>query len=238
MTRARVRARARTQIDTRTDDLWKAPRLWPDRTCYILGGGVSLNKIDFSRLYGQRVIAVNHAYKLGPWDAMFFNDRHFFTVESRSGLLDFPGLIVTTNRHHSGRPRVLVMKRKNIGGGGGIITNPHTLVWNLSSGACAINLAVHFGVRRIILFGFDMRRVSIKENDIGLAPDAAREGWRCNWHEPHPTTDAKKNPYPRFLVPFKGIARDLKKIGVDCINATPGSLIKVFPIVKPEEVYP
>lgn len=202
--------------------------MWPGRTVYILGGGPSLNAVDVERLRGERVIACNHAYQKADWiDMMLFADYRFY-FDYKESMAKFSGLRVTTNERHHDKPGMLVVRRRNSWKGrvGGIVRDPSFVIWNKSTGACAINFAVHLGASRIVLFGFDMRRVEVAPGDE-----------RCNWHETGPTA-GNKNPYKRFLTVFPMIARDLKEFGIECINATPKSAIKEFKIVKPEEVYP
>lgn len=200
-------------------EFWTVPEIWPGGICYILGGGPSLANVPLKRLHDLRVIAVNNAYTLGDWiDVMFYGDCRWFRWHSKA-LLDFPGLKVTACDSHKDKPGIRAVKR--LTSPQGITRAKNRLAWNKSSGACAINLAVHFGVKKIVLFGFDMRRV----------------GDRNNWHKDH-KDGPNKNPYERFLAPFPAIARDLEKLGVECINATPGSALDVFPIMEPEEVLP
>lgn len=203
----------------RRKEFWTVPEIWPGGTCYILGGGPSLAKVPMERLHDLRVIAVNNAYQLGDWiDVMFYGDCRWFNWHGKA-LLNFPGLKVTACDSHKDKPGIMAVKRQN--SPLGITSQKNKLSWNLSSGACAINLAVHFGVKKIVLFGFDMRMVDDKNN----------------WHEDH-KDGPKKNPYERFLRPFPSIAKDLERFGIECINATPGSALDVFPIVEPEDVLP
>lgn len=196
------------------DGFWTAPRLWPGGDCFILGGGPSLSGVDLSVLKGRRVISVNNAYQLGDWDVLYWGDCRWL-LWHRDEVLSWPGLRVTTCLHQKNLPWVRVLRwvrREN-----GITTDPGELRWNLSSGACAINLAVHFGVKRIVLLGYDMRVVDGKNN----------------WHEGHSRdVGPKVNRYSRFLLPFEKIAADLERIDVECLNATPGSALTVFPIVE------
>jgi len=186
---------------------------------YILGGGPSLNLVDIGRLRGERIIAVNNAYRLADWiDVMYFGDGKWLGWHMKE-LVAWPGLKVTTCESHKKYPWLCVVEKRN--SPWGITTNPWHLCWNLNSGSCAINLAVHFGVSKIVLLGFDMRRV---------------EG-KANWHDDH-KNGAKKEPYERHMKPFPDIARDLERLNVECINATPGSALTHFPIVDPEEVLP
>lgn len=203
----------------REKDFWTVPEIWPSGTCYILGGGPSLSKVPLSRLHDRRVIAVNNAYLLGDWiDVMFYGDCRWLNWHQKR-LLEFPGLKVTACESHKNRPGIRATRRLN--SPHGITKDRNRLCWNLSSGACAINLAFHFGVKKIVLLGFDMRVVENKSN----------------WHKDH-ELGKNKDPYERFLKPFPNIARDLERFGVECINATPGSALDVFPIVEPEDALP
>jgi hypothetical protein len=195
--------------------------MWPDSEVFILGGGPGLNLVDIDKLKGRRVIAVNNAYQLAPWfDVMFFGDCRWYNWHKK-GLREFAGLKVTACEGYGNgkNPELKAMRRRN--SPRGISSDRTILSWNLNSGACAINLAVHFGAKRIVLLGFDMRKIN----------------GSCNWHEDHETSNRPNhNPYARFLVPFPDIARDLKNMGIECVNATPDSALTHFPIVSIEEV--
>jgi len=202
--------------------MWRVPRIWNGGTCFMLGGGPSLRAIDVDRLRGHHVISINISYKIAPWaDAMFFADCRWLPTHG-DGLVDFPGLKVTCCSQHVNKPGIKVVVKKNAPYG--LARDPHQLFWNLSSGACAIGLAVHLGARRIVLLGYDMRRVDE----------------RNNWHDDYPKMTGKRirNPYPRFLKPFPAIAAALNDRNIECINATPGSELREFPIVEPETVLP
>lgn len=209
----------------RNPKLWAAPKIWQDGECFILGGGPSLGRVNLEVLKGKRCLAVNNAFKLGDWiDAMFFGDCRWYNWEGKN-LLNFAGLKVTTCERHTDKPGIKVIQRHN--SPFGISSNPGVLFWNLSSGACAINLAVLFGVKRIILLGFDMK------------PD----GVKHNYHNDYPEADGKitkrQDPgarYVRFMKPFPQIAEDLKRLNVECLNATEGSALTIFPMVRLEDV--
>lgn len=204
------------QRDKRT---WIAPPIWKGGECFIIGGGPSLRGFDIDRLKGRRVIAVNQAYKLAPWiDVMFFGDCRWL-ASNAAALLHFAGLKVTTCEQHIGKPGITVIKRLNRISG--ISIDPGILAWNLSSGACVINLAVHFGVKRIILLGYDMQVVDGNHN----------------WHDDYAKhNNPRRNPYPRFMRNFPAIAEGLKRKNIECLNACPTSALDVFPKVKLEDV--
>lgn len=186
----------------------------------MLGGGPSLKSVDVDRLRGSRVIAVNNAYKLGDWiDVLFYGDCHWLQP-NKHAMQNWPGLKVTVCEGHAGKLDIKVLSRRRAMQG--LSTQPGTLTWNLSSGACAINLAFLFGVKRIVLLGFDMRKVDGEPN----------------WHHDYGPRSPNHDPYKRFLRPFPAIAEALKRHHVEVVNATPESALTVFPIVDPETVLP
>ena len=222
--RARPRTK-RSSVPAAAEGYWKVPRMWEGGTCYILGGGPSLSSVDLTPLEepGRRTIGVNAAYSLGSWfDVLYWGDEQFLNRHWK-GVSMFNGLRVTTCPKHLGRPGVHVVRME---------THPHgiaradsTIRFNNSSGGGAIGLAVLFGVARIVLLGYDMQ-------------------WNgaFNWHDLYNNKKAGKidpkrlETYNRFRKPFLHIADDLKQLGIECINATPGSALDVFPIVEPSEV--
>ena len=207
---------------------WTIPRLWNGETAVVLGGGPSLKTLDLALLKGKRVVAVNCAYKLGDFDAVFFGDTQFAERYGKD-LESWPGLKVTRRDEYLSWPWIHVVQELNVPNKRngwpenvhGISINPGYICWNKSSGATAINLATLLGAGRIVLVGFDMHTVCDKHN----------------WHEFYPDNDAQAhtNDYGIFLGPFGEIQRDLHTLGIDCINATPGSSLTLFPIMTPEE---
>lgn len=200
---------------------WEIPKIWEGERCYILGGGPSLIEVDVTRLHGQHVIAVNNAFKLGDWIEFMFYGHCGFAVWHGEALRQFPGFKLTTCIYRERlkfKPLVMRYSRKF-----GLSTNPKQLFWNLSSGACAVNLATLLGATEIVLLGYDMRRINGQNN----------------WHNDHPVTEENTpDPYESFLEPWPSIARGANMIGVNIINATPNSDLMLFPIVEPEKVMP
>jgi hypothetical protein len=197
---------------------WRAPRVWRGDTCWILGGGPSLLDFDLTLLQRHRTIAVNNAYKVAPWaDAMIFGDCRWYPDHGR-GLGSFAGLKVTTCCTWEREPGIRIMHKELAPYG--ISEELGTLRWNLSTGACALNLAFHLGASRIVLAGFDMHKGS--------------DG-RKNFHDDYgPFTG--RDPFRRFLLPFPAIKADLDRLGVEVINATPGSALTLWPIADPAEL--
>ena len=181
-----------------------------------------------SPLHLKHVIGVNNAYQLGHWiDVVFFGDNSWYLVH-RLRLAKHPGLKVTCNPRFASRGRraggVKHVERDRVTRHG--ISRRRTAVaWNGNSGAAAINLAVHFGVKRIILLGFDMKA----------------SGGNTHWHGSHHVgeRDARKiksPPFKRHLKGFPAIAQHAREMGVEIINASPDSEIKEFPRMSVKEI--
>jgi len=196
---------------------WTAVKLWAGSTAFIIGGGPSLANQDLSGLRGRRVIGVNDAFKLGPElvDICWFGDCRWHRWNENL-LPSFPGLIVSCSPCKCEVPGVLKLKRVDKAG---LTANPENVLWNKSSGASAINFALHLGVKRVVLLGFDMK--------------VGEKGH--NWHKNHKHTPRPTIYQQLFLPPFQQIAEDAAKLGLEIVNATPGSALEVFPFVSLEE---
>jgi hypothetical protein len=196
---------------------WKIPRMWEDETCFILGGGPSLQKVNLQVLMGRKVIAVNNAYQLAPFAKIcFFGDSDWW-YNHQERLMKFPGLRVTCAKEHLGNPHLLVLKR--VEPGLGLCLDSSGVAWHTNSGAAAINLAYHLGAAKIVLLGFD-----------GKCTDG-----KPNWHDEH-KRKATDRILKTYVPAFDSLARDLPKRGVDVINCTQDSAITCFPTSTLEEV--
>lgn len=171
-------------------------------------------------LHSRHVIGINNVYQIGPWiQVEFFGDNSWYLVH-RLALAKFPGLKVSCAPRFakdgaSEGIKYLAKDRKHRRG----ITSDVTKVgWNNNSGAAAISLARHFGVGRIYLLGFDMKRTD-------------KHG---HWHAPHNEKDAL--PFGRHLKGFPFIASDARKMGIEILNVNPDSAINSFKKVALSEV--
>jgi hypothetical protein len=99
------------------------------------------------------------------------------------------------------------------------------LAWNLNTGCAAVNLALRFGAKHIVLLGFDM---SSDVDEKGLP--------RGNWH-PNLVNSPDSSNYIKYMEGFERVAAELRNRFPDVrvYNATPGSAMKTFPIITPEQ---
>lgn len=231
--------------------IWTVPRLWEDTTCWIVGGGTSvpqqfgvplevIQKVYEGRLsplaysdymqplHDQHVIGINNAYQLGAWiDILFFGDSHWYLLH-RSKLVEWPGLKVCCDQKFANRPRNkmegIKFLERDKGKREGITSDPSKVSWNANSGAAAISLAYHLGVRRINLLGFDMTMDDKKTYS--------------HWHGSHmpPGQRAKRSPpFEKHLKAFPMIARDANDLGIEIYNLSPISKIDCFPKITLKE---
>ena len=94
----------------------------------------------------------------------------------------------------------------------GLSSTPGFIHFNSNSGAQAVNLAVLWGARRLILVGYDMGPVNGKEHFFGL----------------HPKTLKRDSPYASMIRNFDQIASDLSRMGVTTVNCSAESHLKCF----------
>jgi hypothetical protein len=220
---------------------WIVPSVWQGGECWIIAGGPSI-PYQFSipeeiivavkektkppsvfspylqSIHNKHIIGINNAYRIGNWiDVLFFGDCNWFLAHNQS-LNKFQGLKVSCcprfakkNKKYRG----IKYLEKDSSRRHGISNNKSKVSWNANSGAAAISLAVHFGVKRIVLLGFDMRSQNKTSHWFG-------------YHGLYP----KKISYNRHLRGFPAIAKDAKRLGIEIINISPNSTIEEFPKKK------
>jgi hypothetical protein len=230
---------------------WIVPDMWKDGECWIIGGGPSVPRMFgvpestiqdvykkrqtlaayspyLSALHDKHVIGVNTAYQLGDWvDIALFGDIQFY-LDHSSRLLKFRNLKVSCHpRVHNGKPGVYHVKyleqdRTKVKG---LSSRVGHVGWNKHSGAVAINLAYHLGVKRVYLLGFDMR-LDINGKSHSHA-EYQQEGFPRNKH---------RVPFSGHLKAYPFIAKDAAKLKLEIINVNDNSAITQFPIAKLEDV--
>ena len=224
--------------------MWKVPKIWENDQCVIIGGGPSIIKqfdipeelvkdvynkklspVVYSpylkQLHDQHVIAVNMAYLLGEWiDILFFGDDSFWNKE-KENIFNFKALKVTCADSCTDYRRIKYLK-KDPKKFHGISNDPSMVSWNQNSGAAAINLAVHTGVKRIILLGFDM---TLDNNQ------------NQHWHKFYKgNKNTIAGTFRNHLKGFPAIAEDAKNLGVEILNANPDSKIQEFKKINFKEI--
>lgn len=159
-----------------------------------------------------RFLTINNSWLLAPWaDVLYGCD--FIWWDEYAGVPDFPGLKISQDKQCQQRPwgikRVEVEKGKDRL----LVSEFGTIGWGGNSGFHALNLAVQFGVKKIILVGYDMRL------DRGL-----------HWHGKHPQRLNNPNArnVERWCRAVDGTAEMLKALGVEVINTSSVSALRNF----------
>lgn len=204
-------------------------KAWKGQRCFIIGGGESLKKFDFSKLKNELVIGVNRAYekidctinyamdhtlyewitegKLGQKAKEKFEDFKGFPAWLDSAGYDYPKGIYILNESKSNIINYTL--KYGIAGGS-------------NSGFGALNLAICLGANPIYLLGFDMK---------------AKAGKQIWWHNGYPEKQGGE-AYKAFINDFKRAAKDLKKNGFKIINLNPKSELKCFEFGRFRDIKP
>lgn len=211
------------------DNAWKGGR------CFIVAGGHSLTRFDFTRLNGELTIVVNRSAEAFEPTIWFLTDPRFIGwVESgelgeplREKLQNnddglkclvptspesYPPHIPTLHPANA-RYRLSPSMRDGIFSG---------LDGACNSGLGALNLAICLGADPIYLLGFDMKG----------GPDG-RQKWH---HEDYPEVQSAE-VYSMFIEGFKSISEEANKKS-KIINLNSQSNLQCFPFGSIEEVAP
>lgn len=156
------------------------------------------------------MIAIKNTIELAPWaDALYACDAKWWAAWPETAAYEGPKYGLERIR---GRADVTVLRQ---GSKSGLETDPTALATGQNSGYQAINLAVHLGVSKIVLLGYDMQ------------PDQhGRHRWHVT-HRYHRGTIVP--PYQQFLERFASLVEPLKALGVAVMNATRETALVAFP---------
>lgn len=112
-----------------------------------------------------------------------------------------------------------------IGGGvkPGLSDDPAALVTGRNGGYQVVNLCVLAGARRIVLVAYDMRF-----DDQGHSHNVLNHE-----HGHHPDRNAPSD-FVGYAKNFRTMVAPLAELGVEVLNATPGSALDAFPKVSLE----
>ena len=198
----------------------RAVKVVETKTAVVLASGPSLTveQIAAAKASGHFTIVVNSTYKdLPTADVLYCGDYIWWKVHIADVRKVFKGKLWTQDSSTAARwPDVKRMRGGNRDGLGKDIIHI-----NGNSGVQAINLAFLWGYQRIILLGFDMK----------LGPKGER-----HHHADHPHPCVQNQTFSEWLHKLVPVARDLKNLKIDVLNATPGSALTLFPMVDWKEV--
>lgn len=197
-----------------------SPR-WSSVVC--IASGPSLTGADCERVRewrgpGRGVIAVNLSFRLAPWaDVLYAADVKWWRLHGVEA-----SAAIAERWTCSGEPvKAYGAKRCQARFGPGLCRDPRYLHTGGNSGYQAVNLAYHFGARRIILLGYDMQHT----------------GGKRHWHADYPAGMQMDNATPvvSWANRFPALARDLVREGVEVVNATRETALDCFPRMDLEQ---
>lgn len=196
--------------------LVSADRRWSGR-CIVAAPGPSLTEDVAALCRGERVIAVNDAYRLLPWaDFKYACDAAWWEIHRLNVL---SGECWTSHGLSPKNDKRAIADRFGlhvIAGEdrAGFSLNPARIHYASNSGFQAVNLAILFGADPIVLIGFDMRQIDGKSHFFGE----------------HKAPLRGNAQFGQWCAKFAKAAEMLggtPKI----INATPGSALTCFPMM-------
>jgi hypothetical protein len=193
-----------------------ADRRWSGR-CIVAASGPSLTPEVADLCRGERVVAVNDAYRLLPFaDVKYACDAGWWEIHRMNVLAGEKWTSHSLSPKNDKRAvadqwGLRVIEGRN---GEGFSRDPAVIHYASNSGFQAVNLAILFGSDPIILVGFDMREVDKKRHFFGNHKAPLRDGHSFGpWIESFRRAAAKLGAAPQI------------------INATPGSALTCFPMM-------
>lgn len=181
---------------------------WPAASVVCIASGPSLTAedLEFVRIKHQdgkcRVIVVNREFEFAPWaDVCYMADYYCWRQYHAEYKSTFKGEGWTVDKMAA---KQFKLKFLNRGFTSGYSTVPNTLNTGGNSGFQAIHLAAYFGASRIIMLGYDMQRTDGREHHYGK----------------HAGKLANGKGFAEWIPALKPLLHDLKKYGLDIVNAT------------------
>ena len=201
------------------------PKWWPNwsgETAVVVGAGPGATAEPLEPYRGRaRFITVNNSIALAPWADVAYGCDARWWIE-KGGLPDFIGLKISQDPHLQGRFGVkFIRSTKGMARPDALMVGQPTLGWGGNGGFQAINLCIHFGVRKILLVGFTMH---------------IRDGQ--NWHANHPWVDPfLELNMSRHRRAVDRAADTLQALGIETVNCTPNSALTRYRVSTLEKEF-
>lgn len=213
---------------------------WSGQRCFIVGGGPSLKGFNFSKLCGEKIIAINKAFVDLPFaDITFAVDRQYqdWLIKGTFNMFEASKLWPNFKGHKvwlkiPGEIYQAGIEFVPLAGHEGISTSLEEGIYDGSnSGYSALNLAIALGANPIYLLGYDMKKDNRGDSHY-------HSGY------PHPQ---KKKELSTFAKKFPQLAKLANEKNIKIINLNKDSELKCFefgtikeallPISKPHHNY-
>lgn len=199
---------------------------WPDWTgqiAAVVASGTSAKSAGVAALEGRaRVIAIKRSWELAPFaDAVYGCDGPWW--KSVGGLPQFKGLKMCYDAMAAGDFGLRKIEIKNNKCDNLLFDQVGSVGAGGNSGFQALNLALQFGSRRIILVGIDATGTYGKEHWYGR-----NTAWAMN--------NPDENNYRHWRLAFAVAAKQAAEMGAEIVNASRDSSINCFRKASIQEV--
>lgn len=198
---------------------WKIEREWEGETCVVLASGPSMSQEVADTVRDRcRTIVVNSTYLLAPWaDMLYAADVLWWKANPEA--LKFAGRRVSILSNVNNDMEFEEVDYVESGGYGLLDPRPTHVRTGKNSAYQAMHIAVHMGVRRILMCGINMRALDGKEH----------------WHPDHPHGVGKTMPFNLWIEMFNQVAPLLRARDIEVINCTPDSALHCFKQMRLEK---
>lgn len=195
------------------------PRTWEGDTAVVIASGPSLTVEDVTYCRDRaHVIAVKDAIRLAPFASCLYGcDATFW--QRHKGLPEYTGAKYSIDPRAAGHGPHLLRNT----GETGLELEPTGLRTGKNSTYQAVNLAVHYGVRRILLLGVDM----------GHTPHGHKY-----FFGNRPSHQQLTSPFAAMLLLWPTLIAPLAALGVTVINCSRTTALVCFPQQTIEEALP
>ena len=205
---------------------WVVERVWDQQDVLIIGGGPSIESLDWSLLKKENTIGCNSAFIHGPeiCKVCIFGDYRWWKKyeDELAAYTNKGGTVFTNNQMMLRRkiPWLWTTDREARG------LHADSLGWNGNTGASAINLAILFGAKRVFLLGYDMHLIN----------------GRSNWHKRIiDKTLVRPSVYSLFCKQYAHVKKDWKSkfSDVEIWNVTDDSGLSadIIPWISPSDFW-
>jgi hypothetical protein len=203
------------------------------------GPSISREQVDFVRIAQRenkcKIFTVNIAYQLAPETdvQVSCNEDWWNYYWPRDHVLrDMPGDKYTWFKYIADKYKI---KYIHAAEKSGLSTDPRTIHINKGSGPMAINVALHYGVKKLLLIGHDMKFApdyNGQQKKAGSAPRHYFGEYPKELRHWPSVKVGKSNPgtLDGLIEAYNTMPSDLKKKGMKVINCTPNSALSTFPM--------
>ena len=188
----------------------------------IVAGGPSLTGFDFGLFAPRMTLAINRAHEFLPRACVLWWTDASYWRRARESLTAHAAAAKATGnigyRASDELPASVHVCR--LTGLSGFDPDPECLRHGNNSAYAAMHLAAHLGARRIVLFGVDMKH--------------GADG-RSHFHGGYDQTLRARTLERSMLPYFASLQKPLDARGIEVLNASPHSALKVWPRIGIEE---